>query len=153
MLTRDKMTRDIFTVEPKAKLDEIYKVMQAMGIRHLPVVEGRRLVGILSDRDILLWSTIRGEETLVPHIPVGDVMTRDVAVTHEMAPIEMVAAKLLEHKIDCLPVVKGEELIGIVTTSDLLELLSRSESPKLKQVIPIAFRLKPLRQDDGPATA
>ena len=154
MLTRDKMVRDIYTVEPDAKLDEVYRVMQAMGIRHLPVVEGRCLVGILSDRDVLLWSSRRGDrDVVVPSVSVGDVMTRDVIVVHEMAPIETVVAKLLDHQIDCLPVLKDEELVGIVTTSDLLELLCHSEAPKVKHVIPITFRLNKLRREPGPQIA
>ena len=82
-------------------------------------------------------------------------MQRDVIVTHEMTPIETVAKKMLLHKIDCLPVVSDDTLIGIITTTDLIGLLSKTEVPKAHQVIPITFRLKLLqsRGDGGPIIA
>lgn len=149
MYARDRMTCDVYTVEGDARLDEVYEMMCSMGIRHLPVVSGTKLVGVLSDRDILLRATLAGGKVLVPSMAVSEVMQREVTVTHEMAPLETVAKKMLHHKIDCLPVVTDDKLIGIITSTDLIGLLCKTEVPKAHQVIPITFTLKLLRSRGG----
>jgi len=122
MRTDRTMTRFLHTVEPDVSLDAAYALMRAEGIRHLPVVAGRRLVGMLSDRDILLLGTPYQDQVLVPSIPVEDVMHSPVITCRETTQLRDVAATMLEHKIDCLPVLdENGQLVGIITSSDLLE--------------------------------
>ena len=122
MRTDDSMTTFLHTVEPDLTLDAAYALMRAEDIRHLPVVSGHRLVGLLSERDILLLATPYEDQVLVPSIPVKAAMKTPVVTCRETTQLREVAAIMLDHKIDCLPVLdESGQLVGIITSSDLLE--------------------------------
>jgi acetoin utilization protein AcuB len=107
----------------------------------MPVVEGQRLVGIVSDRDILLRAVAMRDDIVVPDVSVSEVMSRDVLTCNTESQIGHVAATMLEHKIDCLPVVNQGELVGLITSSDLMEILCASASGVCHQVIPVNFKI------------
>jgi acetoin utilization protein AcuB len=97
-------------------------------IRHLPVLEGRRLVGVISDRDLRAATPALGDlarAEALDRIRVADEMARDVATAGPEDPIEDAAMAMYERKIGCLPVVDGEDLVGILTTSDVMRALVR----------------------------
>lgn len=112
------MTREVVTVSPDATIAEALEEIRTHNIRHLPVVDGGRLAGVITDRDLRLAVDPGGgggaEST------VGELMTKSPIVTAPDVPIESAAALLSEHRIGCLPVVEDEELVGILTDSDLL---------------------------------
>lgn len=149
MKVSNAMTRDVVCVTPDRSLADAYDLMTEWTIRHLPVIEGDSLVGILSDRDVLLASERGVHGVDVPDIQVAEVMTRDPITCRRSTPIGEVSIIMLENKIDCLPVVDAEgSLVGLVTSSDLISLLQRREDEtETYHEIPFVYRI--IAQDDG----
>lgn len=118
MRLQDIMKESVETVGPNHTADAAWERMRQRRIRHLVVVEGREVVGILSQRDIASAEARQGRA-------VGDVMSAP-AVTAEPRTTVREAANLLRGRtLGCLPVLAKGKLLGIVTTTDLLELLGR----------------------------
>lgn len=130
---RDIMVRDVVTLDEGESLLLADDVMRLGRIRHLPVVAGGMVVGLVTHRDILrssvssLVGLSRSEDAEIKRsIPVRKVMRREVST---IGPDESAAAGcrlMLERKIGCLPVVEeGGRLVGIVTEADFLQLALR----------------------------
>jgi len=134
---RDVMSTDLVTVGPGESARRAYEVMRDRRIRHLPVVDNDRLVGILSDRDlrpVLLSPGLAGAA-------VSELMSEQPTTIAPGAPVEDAASVLVVRKIGCLPVVEAGRLIGIVTETDLLAVLVEllgllSHSTRLDVVVP-----------------
>jgi CBS domain-containing protein len=122
------MQPDFMSLSPKDGLDFVEEVMDLGRIRHFPVLDGERLVGIVSHRDLLAASLTRILDFDGPHrrsflrsVEVGEVMSRDVRTVGPATPLHDVARVLLRHKIGCVVVVdEAKRPLGIVTESDLL---------------------------------
>ena len=129
LLVRTWMTRDLVTLSPEASVAEALTLCRERRIRHIPIVEEGRLVGIVSDRDLRDASPALGDAeraSTLQEIRVGDVMTREVSTADPQDPIENVAQEMYELKIGSLPVVAEEDeekLLGIVTSSDVMRAL------------------------------
>jgi acetoin utilization protein AcuB len=95
--------------------------MRTWGIRHLPVLDGGKLVGILSQRDALLVETLRDIDPA--KVQVEDAMTSDVYVVDPDTRLVEVAAAMAEHKYGCAVVTSGRQIVGIFTTVDALRTL------------------------------
>jgi acetoin utilization protein AcuB len=103
-------------------------LIRGRGIRHLPVVEGRQVVGIVTDRDIRQASaspatllSVQELHYLLHKMPVADIMTKPVITIGPDDTVEEAARLLLKHRIGGLPVVRDGELVGIITETDILE--------------------------------
>jgi acetoin utilization protein AcuB len=138
LLTRDWMTRRLVTLSPEASVAEALTLCRERRIRHIPILEEGRLVGIVSDRDLRDASPALGDAQRASALQerrVGDVMTREVSTADPQESIENVAQEMYELKIGSLPVVAEgpmvdeglavaeEELLGIVTSSDVMRAL------------------------------
>ena len=129
LLVRDWMTGNLVTLSPEASVAEALTLCRERRIRHIPIVEEGRLVGIVSDRDLRDASPALGDAeraSTLQEIRVGDVMTREVSTADPQDPIENVAQQMYELKIGSLPVVTEEDeekLLGIVTSSDVMRAL------------------------------
>lgn len=117
MKVRDIMRTEVTSVTPRDELALAAQIMLWNAIRHLPVVEGERLVGMLSERDILAQRS-PGSPRLVGQ--VADAMTPDPQTITPQADVEDAAASLAIHKHGSLPVADGDRLVGMITTTDLL---------------------------------
>ena len=117
----DVMTKAPLTIDPEAPVATAVAVMRERGLRHLPVVDDdRRLIGILSDRDL---------RSVVSENPrVRDVMTWRVITVGPAAPIAQAAAMMTAERIGCLPVIARGRLVGIVTAHDALKVLASTLS-------------------------
>lgn len=129
MLVRGRMTPDVLTVTPATPLGTALRLTREHNIRHLPVLADDRLVGLVSDRDLRLaappvWASSTDYDELrrtFEQKTVGEVMTSTTIIsTTEDTPIEEAARVLYEHKIGCLPVMRGDELVGILTETDVM---------------------------------
>jgi acetoin utilization protein AcuB len=123
---RDAMTRDVITVEPDASAAQAWGLCRERNIRHLPVVEGGRLVGIVSDRDLRDLSPPRDtpdQENTLGWVRIRDMMSAEVVTAYPLDTIEHAARVIYEHKFNCLPVVADGGLVGIITSSDLVRTL------------------------------
>jgi acetoin utilization protein AcuB len=128
LLVRNSMTRELVTVVSETTAAEALALCRMNRIRHLPVLEGRRLVGVISDRDLRAATPALGDlarAEALDRIRVADEMARDVSTASPEDPIEDAAMAMYERKIGCLPVVDGEDLVGILTTSDVMRALVR----------------------------
>lgn len=133
MLVQDVMQTKIFTVTPETTLPEALRLTGQRGIRHLPVLDGDQLVGIVSDRDLkrAMASPATSLETheltyLLDHLRVGEIMTRTIVTIGAMFPIEAAARLMVQEKIGALPVTDGGRLVGLVTETDVLRLFVRA---------------------------
>jgi acetoin utilization protein AcuB len=122
------MSRNVEAVGPDMSLMEIQDVLRKRGFRHLLVVEDDKLVGVISDRDVLrvispfldtLSEEPRDVKTLMR--PAREVMRSDPVSVSPDTPIKEAAQMLLKHTISCLPITRdGNKIEGIVTSKDLL---------------------------------
>lgn len=121
------MKRTVITVAHDASIEEAGRVMRENGIRHLPVVAGGNVVGILSDRDVALASTFTSKtdqdlgNVTAPDVSVESVMTRDPAVLQPTDSLTRAIQTCVQHKIGAFPVIERGELVGIISLIDLLE--------------------------------
>jgi acetoin utilization protein AcuB len=134
------MSLEVITVPPELSLEAAHRIMQDRGLRHLPVVAGQKLAGILSDRDLLL--AIGGSQGayVYPPISVGEVMSLAPVSAGPNASLSELARTMVEAKIDALPIITSTDvLIGLVTSTDLMRVLS--QLPKDPQPT-LAFQIR-----------
>ncbi|MFZ2490502.1 MAG: CBS domain-containing protein [Thermoanaerobaculia bacterium] len=124
MRVKEIMKRDVWTITPDQPLSAAAELMRIRGIRHLVVLQ-RGVTGVISNRDMVGIST--GE---LAQVQVGDVMERHCVTITPESTIVQAANKMRGHKIGCLPVVENEKLVGIITTTDLLEQIARAPGPR-----------------------
>lgn len=128
MLVKDRMTRNPVTVSPETTVPDALEIMKQNGVRRLPVVKNGVLVGIVTQMDLLratpspattlaVWE-IPG---LVAKIKVQDVMTTNVQTIGPDEPIEDAALIMRQHKIGGVPVMQGDQLVGIITETDIFD--------------------------------
>ena len=126
LLMRDWMKQEVLTLGPEASAFEGLRLCRERRIRHIPIVEDDRLVGIVSDRDIRSVSSPLGDPQRVDALKrtrLEDVMTRKVITAAPEDTIVHAAQEMYERKIESLPVVSGEKLVGIVTSADVMRAL------------------------------
>ncbi|NIP78608.1 MAG: CBS domain-containing protein [Gemmatimonadetes bacterium] len=112
------MTRDVVTVSLEATVANALETIRSNNIRHLPVVDGGRLLGVVTDRDLRM--ALDAEGRAARDSTVSDVMSAPPVTVDPGTPIETAAGILAERRIGCLPVLEDGELVGILTESDLL---------------------------------
>lgn len=136
MFVRMWMTTDVVTVPPETPIMEAQEIMKKHGVRRLPVVNKRgKLLGIVTKSDILEASpsdattlSIWELNYLLARTTVADIMVKaeDLITVGPNDPIERAALLMRKHKVGGLPVVEGEHLVGIITESDIFDVLLRS---------------------------
>lgn len=131
MQVHEIMTLDVVTIDGNANLRLIDDIMAELGIRHIPVLEDGRLVGLISERDLFkarLSSAVEndemGQRAFLNTLRVQEVMTHPVLTISPQASVADAADFMLTKLIGCLPVVQGTQLVGIITKTDLLHRLS-----------------------------
>jgi len=123
MRLQDIMSRDIKTTRPDASAAEAKNTMRTSGVRHLLVLDGLDVVGLVSDRD--LGGRLSANGAKIEGLSVGDLMTRTVVTARPETTIRQAANLLRGHIIGCLVILDETKPVGIVTTTDLLDLLGR----------------------------
>jgi acetoin utilization protein AcuB len=126
LLVKDSMAREIVTLLPDETAATALALCRERRIRHLPVLEEGRIVGIVSDRDLRSSTPALGDPdraAALQEVLVEDVMAREVVTVLPDDPIEQAANTMREGKIGCLPVVEGDDLVGIITASDVMDAL------------------------------
>lgn len=125
MLVQDIMQHPVITTLPDEPLIEAYRTMEKHSIRHLPVVDRGRLVGIITDRDIRYATRPGQHDPSYARTPIEEVMTAEPLTAGPLDPIEEAARLMRSEKVGCLPVLDGRELVGIVTVTNLLDAVIR----------------------------
>jgi CBS domain-containing protein len=126
MKLNDLFTRNVVTAGPEEALAAIALRMREHNVGTVVIVEDRRPVGIITDRDLALALGARG---LSPQAPVREVMTRHVLAVPEDTDVFTVTRFIQDRKVRRLPIVDGEDrLVGVVSLDDLLCWLARELS-------------------------
>ncbi|HUS24254.1 MAG TPA: CBS domain-containing protein [Candidatus Binatia bacterium] len=119
------MTRDVSTVRPGQSIQEAAQLMADLDTGVLPVQDGDRLVGMITDRDIVVRALCSGK---APGSPVADAMTREVKYCYEDEGVEQVARFMGDLQVRRLPVLsRDKRLVGIVTLGDLAGAAGRDD--------------------------
>ena len=128
MYVKTRMTANPFTVTPETTLPQALEVMRTNKVRHLPVVEGTRVVGVVSNGDLAkagpsaATSLSASELTyLLSKLKIASIMSKSPITISPDALLEEAAVLMRDHKIEMLPVVKDDRLVGIITESTILD--------------------------------
>lgn len=131
MLVRDRMSRNPITTFPAASVPDALQVMRGSKVRQLPVLNDKgQLVGIVSQEDLLRVSPSPANSLsvyeltyLLDKLKVQEVMTRDVITVTEDVALEEAGRIMTDNKISGVPVMRDNELVGIITESHLFSVL------------------------------
>ncbi len=123
----DIMTRNPHTVEADDVIDLADDLMSMARIRHIPILSGGKLVGVLSQRDLFFSALVRAlglqpreQKDLMRTIRARELMSQPVITISPGASVKEAARLMGQNKIGSLPVVKGKQFVGIVTETDIL---------------------------------
>lgn len=139
MLVGERMSFPVITITPDMHIIDALNLMKRERIRRTPVIKDGKLIGIVSDKDLLNASpspatslSVWEINYLLSKITVDEVMTKDVFFVTADTPIEEAARIMADNKIGGLPVIRGEHVVGIITETDLfkvfLELMGAREA-------------------------
>ncbi len=130
MLVGSRMTRNVITGTPHMSHHEALDLLRKHKIQRLPVVDGKRLVGIVCEEDLLSTApspatTLSVYEiyTLLDKLTLDKIMVTPVVVVGPDCPLVDAAQIMMQRKIGCLPVLEHDELVGIITETDVLRIL------------------------------
>jgi acetoin utilization protein AcuB len=127
MQVGDRMTRNPSVIWLGDSLATAHTIMQSQRFKHLPVVERKRVLGVISDRDV------RQRAANLDDILVESVMTADPVTVSPDTSVEEAASLMLVRDISCLPITEHGALVGIITTTGLLRALLDVELVHAKQ--------------------
>ena len=113
---REIMSRDVRTISSDATIKDAANIMNTMDIGSVPVLEDNKLVGIITDRDIVLRSVAQGQDS---NQKISNVMTRDIETVCSDTEVHEAADIMSKKQIRRLPVVDGDSLVGIIAIGDL----------------------------------
>jgi acetoin utilization protein AcuB len=116
------MTPAPHTIGREQRLAAAHQIMRKHGIRHLPVLEGGKLVGILSQRDLYFIETLRDVEPEL--VPVSEAMSAEVYAIDPRSDVADVVREMIAHKYGAAVVVDQGQVVGVFTTVDALRALS-----------------------------
>lgn len=118
MKVSEIMSEDVEVIEGYAALDEAAELMRSANVGVLPVVESEQLMGVITDRDIVVRALAQGDDPA--RTTVREVMTRESVVALESDPVDAAVQLMVEHQIRRLPVLDADRrLVGIVSLGDL----------------------------------
>uniref|UniRef100_A0A7C3ZBU7 CBS domain-containing protein n=1 Tax=Desulfobacca acetoxidans TaxID=60893 RepID=A0A7C3ZBU7_9BACT len=127
MKVKDIMVKEVATLGVDDELSLANDIMRLGRIRHLPVVSGEELVGIISERDLFRSSLAQAlgygnkdSREIMKTLRIKDVMVRQVVTVSPEMELKDAVALMVERKIGCLPVVQNNKLIGLITETDVL---------------------------------
>ena len=130
MKVRDRMTTGVITVGLADPIRKAWELVEENQLRRFPVVEGDKLVGIITDRDIrnatassVVLTEKKYHDFLLDTVKIESVMTPDPATVTPDTPLDEAARMILELKVGGLPVIEQGKLVGIITETDLIKTL------------------------------
>ncbi len=139
MRVEELMTSKVFTVDPHDMIDRVFFLIHYEKVRHLPVIEKNKVIGIVSDRDMYkalgpksnsnaIEGSAQSSELHVIPKKVMNIMRRGVFTVGPDTPASEAAGIMADHKIGALPVIdENEKLVGILSATDILRVFSKLE--------------------------
>ena len=131
MLVRDRMTPNPLTITTETSLKEALELVRSKPFRHLPVLdEDGKLAGIVTEKSLVYASPTSASSLSVFEVDyilsrtlIGQIIQGEVITVKPTLPIEEAARVMVDHRIGCLPVVEGDELVGIISDTDIFRVL------------------------------
>jgi CBS domain-containing membrane protein len=127
MKVRDIMVKEVATLDINDELSLANDIMRLGRIRHLPVVDGSRLAGIISERDLFRSSLAqalgygtKATRDLMKTLRIKDIMVSEVTTVSADTALCKAVRLMVDRKIGCLPVVENDRLVGLITETDVL---------------------------------
>jgi len=127
MKVREIMVKEVATLDINDELSLANDIMRLGRIRHLPVVDGTRLAGIISERDLFRTSLAealgygtKASRDLMKTLRIKDIMVTEVMIVSPETNLCDAVRIMVDKKIGCLPVVENERLVGLITETDIL---------------------------------
>lgn len=125
-----RMSHPVITVPPNMPITKAHELMARENINQCPVVKNGKLIGLITEKDVLkaypstattlaVWEIT----SLLEKISVEDIMLKNFQTVQEDTAIEEAARVLVDHKISALPVLRGKELVGIITEADIFKIM------------------------------
>ena len=136
------MTPNPATVSPADRLTDVRRILFEQTVHHVPVVAGTAVVGMVSSTDLLRvgpldpFASPIDIDSELEQWPVGRVMTKEVVTVSVHDPIRHAAELLAVGSFGALPVLDGEELVGIVTVGDVLRFVLDAEAVSARGTVP-----------------
>lgn len=128
MYVKSRMTANPYTISSNAPINEVIELMREKGLKRVPVVDGEKVVGMLTQSDLqkvtptkLTTLSIFELNYLLSKVKVSDAMTKDVITVSPDALLEEAAMLMREKKVSALVVVKDKKLVGIITESNIFD--------------------------------
>ena len=144
---KDIMTKEVITVDPETSVEEATELMSQYNVSGLPVLENGKLVGIVTEKDLIVkdkklhfpeyinliggiiylesYKKFKEEFKKYIAVKVNDLMTEQVETINPDTPISEIIELMSKEEVNRLPVLDGDELIGIVTRGDLIKNMSK----------------------------
>lgn len=124
MIIEEIMKTDVLTLSPKNTVRDALRLMKEKSIRHIPIIDNdKKLVGLVTSNTIknALPSNLQADPTIsIYEESIENMMIKEVIVGHPLDFVEEIALTFYDMQISCIPIVSGGQLVGIVTSSDLL---------------------------------
>jgi len=117
MKVRDVMTKSVATVSPDTTIRDAAQIMQQHNVGSVPVVDATGLVGIITDRDIVVRNIAQGQDPL--STPVKNIMTSQVMTADPEEDVHTITRKMSTQQIRRVPVVENQKLVGMVSLGDI----------------------------------
>lgn len=124
--------RQTWSIQPDASVYDALTLMADKGVGALLVLDGRKLIGIISERDYARKVILRGKSSL--ETPVRDIMTSKVICVRPEQTIEECMALMTDKHIRHLPVVVGDEVVGVISIGDLVKAVIAEKDFMIKQL-------------------
>jgi CBS domain-containing membrane protein len=142
---REIMMNSPITLQKDNRVSFAEEIMTSGRIRHLPILDGERLVGVLSQSDLFHSAFAKAlhlrpgaQRELMNSIQIENVMSKHVISVPVDTSIRAAARVMMEKKLGCLPVAQGERLVGLVTKSDMLRYLVERQDEEVGLVVDIS---------------
>ncbi|SMB79268.1 acetoin utilization protein AcuB [Desulfonispora thiosulfatigenes DSM 11270] len=128
MFVKSRMTANPYTISPKDIITDAFEIMSKHKIRRLPVLEGGKLVGIVTEKELQKVTpsnattlSIYEVNYLLAKATVKDAMSKNPIAISEDALLEEAAILMRDNRIGALPVMRGDKLVGIITETDIFD--------------------------------
>jgi len=115
----NQKSREIFTIPPDATVFEAIEMMDNKNVGALLVMDGKKLVGMFSERDYTRKIVLRGKRSR--ETKVAEIMSTNLTVTHSREPVEKCLRLMTDKRIRHLPVLDGEKVVGVISIGDLVK--------------------------------
>ena len=130
---RELMTANPTTCEPSTTVVDAARVMASEDVGPVPIVDGGRLVGIVTDRDIVVRVIAEGQDP--SSATIGDIASSDLVTVAAETDLEEAERLMAQHQVRRLPVVEGDRLVGIVAQADIARALDEERTGEVVQQI------------------